>query len=190
MVKYLKKNEIQVREGVKKTVFLGYLSQMWVGGVADSQTRSKPLETLPNCPKNRLFRPKFHLLFSQISQKPWGGWVGGWENTFGKDLPKKTFFLTPSLSNDNDSNVIYEELSRYINSIWYSIKKIFHLNISMEEEKFKFPYQPKNCFFEVLLHGRSIATHQMKSHPIAKPRKNRIQKSIYKGRCSSARRTF
>ena len=49
---------------------------MWVGGVADSQTRFKPLKTPPNHPENRLFRPKFHLSFSQILQKPWGGWVG------------------------------------------------------------------------------------------------------------------
>ena len=69
---------------------------MWVGGVADSQTRSKPLKPPPpNHPENRLFRPKFHLSFSQISQKPWGGWVGKqiWER-----YPKKTFFLAAFLS--------------------------------------------------------------------------------------------
>ena len=79
-----------LKEGVKKTFFFGDLSQMWVGGVADSQTRSKPLKTPPNCPENRLFRPKFHLSFSQISQKPWGGWVGKqiWERS-----PKKNVFL-------------------------------------------------------------------------------------------------
>ena len=57
----------------KKTFYLGDFSQMWVDGMADSQTRSKPLKK--NHPKNRLFRPEFHLSFSQISQKPWG-WVG------------------------------------------------------------------------------------------------------------------
>ena len=46
---------------------------MWVGGVANSQTRSKHLKTPPNHPENRLFQPEFHLSFSQISQKPWGG---------------------------------------------------------------------------------------------------------------------
>ena len=30
---------------------------------------------------------------------------------------------TMQLSNDNDYNVIYEELGRYMKSIWYSIKK-------------------------------------------------------------------
>ena len=50
----------------KNVFFLGYLSQMWMGGVSDSQTRSKPLKTPPNFPENRLFRPKFHLSFSQI----------------------------------------------------------------------------------------------------------------------------
>ena len=66
---------------------------MWVGGVADSQTRFKPLQTPPNFPKNRLFRPKFHLSFSQISQKPWGGWVSKqiWER-----YPKKNVFLAAS----------------------------------------------------------------------------------------------
>ena len=73
------------REGVqKKTFFLVDLSQMWVGGVADFQTRSKPLKTPPNRP----FRPEFHLSFSQISQKSWGQW----ENRFGRDLPKKRYF--------------------------------------------------------------------------------------------------
>ena len=37
---------------------------MWVGGVADSQTRSKPLKK-KNHPKNRLLWPEFHPLFSQ-----------------------------------------------------------------------------------------------------------------------------
>ena len=87
----------------KQPFFLGYLSQMWVGGVADSQTRSKPLKTPPNCPENRLFRPKFHLSFSQISQKPWGGWVGKqiWERSpkkngyFFYSFPKKQPFPHP-----------------------------------------------------------------------------------------------
>ena len=47
-------------------------------------------KTTPNHPKNRPFLPEFHLLFSQISQKPLGGWV----NRFGTlgDIPKKSFF--------------------------------------------------------------------------------------------------
>ena len=49
---------------------------MWVGEVADSQTRSKPLKTSPNHPENRPFRPEFNLSFSQISQKPFCG-AGG-----------------------------------------------------------------------------------------------------------------
>ena len=74
---------------------MGDLSQMWVGGAADSQTRSKPLKILPNHPEYRIFLPKFQLLFSQISQNPGvGGWVGKqiWERS-----PKKTVFFTPSL---------------------------------------------------------------------------------------------
>ena len=73
----------------KKTFVLGDLSQMWVGRVADSRTRPNPLKTPPNHRENHLFQPEFHLSFSQISQKSWGGLV----NIFGKDLPKKTFFL-------------------------------------------------------------------------------------------------
>ena len=82
---------ISIRGGVqKKTVFLGDLFQMWVGRVADSQTRPNPLENPPNHRKNCLFRPEFHLLFSQITKTlGWGGWVGKqiWEN-----FPKKTIF--------------------------------------------------------------------------------------------------
>ena len=74
---------------VKQKKWGGDFPQMWVGGVADSQTRSKHLKTSPNHPENRIFRPEFHLSFSQISEKPWGGWV----NRFGRALPKKTFFL-------------------------------------------------------------------------------------------------
>ena len=41
-----------LREGIKKTCFFwGDLSQMWVGGVDDSQTRSKPLKTPQITPK-------------------------------------------------------------------------------------------------------------------------------------------
>ena len=44
------------REAAKKKPFLlGNLSQMWVCGVAVSQTRSKPLKTPPNHPENCLF---------------------------------------------------------------------------------------------------------------------------------------
>ena len=60
----------------KKTFFLGKLSQMWVEGVADSQTRSKPLKKT-NHPENRYFWPELHLSFSQIPQKSWGGFTPG-----------------------------------------------------------------------------------------------------------------
>ena len=84
--------EIAFREAAKKKnrFFLGNLSQMWVGGVADSQTRSKPLKTPPNHPENRPFWPEFHLSYSQISQKPWGGWVG---KQIWDDFPKKNGFI-------------------------------------------------------------------------------------------------
>ena len=54
----------------KKNVFLGDLSQMWMGGVADSQTRSKPLKKNPNCPENRPFRSNFTFRFPKSHKKP------------------------------------------------------------------------------------------------------------------------
>ena len=42
------------------------------------------------------FSPEFHLLFSQISQKLWGRWVGShiWENFLGPSLkPKQVHFI-------------------------------------------------------------------------------------------------
>ena len=68
---------------------------MWVGGVTDSQTRSKPLKTPQNHPENRLFRPEIHLSSSQISQKPLGGWVG--KQIWEWSPQKKVFFWIPSL---------------------------------------------------------------------------------------------
>ena len=58
-----------------KKVFLGDFSQMWVVGVADSQTRSKPLKT-PQITLKPFALPNL--------TKPWGGWV----NRLGRDLPK------------------------------------------------------------------------------------------------------
>ena len=77
-----------IRERVKKQ-FFGEISPKrgWVGWLIPKQGPN-PSKPPPNCSENRFFRPKFHLSFSQISQKPWGGWV----NRFGKGLPKKTFF--------------------------------------------------------------------------------------------------
>ena len=74
----------------KKNVFLGYLFQMWVGGVADSQTRSKPLKITP---KIAFFDPNFTFCFPKSYKNPG---VGGWLNRFGKGFPKKVFFI-PSL---------------------------------------------------------------------------------------------
>ena len=72
----------------KNTFSLGEFFPMRVGGVTDSQTGSKPLKKKPKSPENRPFRPEFHLSFSQISQKPWGG-----KTDLGKISKKKTFFF-------------------------------------------------------------------------------------------------
>ena len=55
----------------------------------------KPLKPPPKSPRICLFWSKFLLSFSQISQKPWGGWVGKqiWERS-----PKKNVLFTPSLA--------------------------------------------------------------------------------------------
>ena len=44
-----------LRGAVKKRIYLGKFSQMWVDGVADSQISSKPVKTAPNHPENRPF---------------------------------------------------------------------------------------------------------------------------------------
>ena len=64
---------IRFREAAKQNFrfFLGDLSQMWVGGMVDSQTRSKPLKTFFDL--NFTFRfPKSH-----ISPRV-GEWVGSY----------------------------------------------------------------------------------------------------------------
>ena len=73
----------------------------WVGWLIH-----KPLKTPqnpPNHPENRPFRPKFHLSFSQISQKTWGGWVGSthWVHIWERS-PKKTVFFGSFPDADND----------------------------------------------------------------------------------------
>ena len=74
-----------IREGVQKnTFFSGDLSQMWVGGVADSQTRSKPLKT-PQIPENRIFDRNFTYSFLKSHKNPG---VCEWVNTFRKNLQK------------------------------------------------------------------------------------------------------
>ena len=83
---------ISIRGGVqKRPFFLGDLSQMWVGRVADSQTRPNPLKITA---KIAFFDPNFNLRFPKSRKNPW---VGGWVNTFGKD----SFFWTPSLIPQN-----------------------------------------------------------------------------------------
>ena len=82
--------EMPLEKLPKKPVFLGYLSQMWVGGVADSQTRSKPLKKKNQiAPKIAFFDPNFTFRFPKSHKNPG---VGGWENRFGKDIQKNVFF--------------------------------------------------------------------------------------------------
>ena len=64
---------------------------MWVGGLADSQTRSKPFNPPPQItPKIAFFDPKFTFNFSKSHKNPG---VGGWVHTFGKTFPNETVFF-------------------------------------------------------------------------------------------------
>ena len=64
---------ISIRGGVqKRPFFLGDLSQMWVGRVADSQTRPNPLKITA---KIAFFDPNFNLRFPKSRKNPWVGGV-------------------------------------------------------------------------------------------------------------------
>ena len=78
-------DNLHIGKEPKKRFYLGKFSQMWMGGVADSQKRSKSLKEKQMTPKIAFFDPNF-------SQKPWGGWV--WFTHLGK-LSQKilSFFL-------------------------------------------------------------------------------------------------
>ena len=68
---------------------------MWVGGLADSQTRSKP-------PKSSFLTEISPFVFPNLTK------TLGWENTFGKDLPKKTVFYTFPKTDRLNCNPIYD----------------------------------------------------------------------------------
>ena len=81
---------VWLRVGIQKnSFFFGYLSQMWVGGVADSQTRSKPLKKKTKLPRKSPFSTQISpFVFPNLTK------TLGWVNRFGKGFPpKKTFFL-------------------------------------------------------------------------------------------------
>ena len=86
-----KRYYVYIKGRCKKTFFLEISPKCgWVRLLIPKQGPNPSNPPPPNYPENCLFRPKFQLLFSQISQKPWGGLVGKqiWERS-----PKKTFFL-------------------------------------------------------------------------------------------------
>ena len=58
----------------------------WVGWLIPKPSTSPSKKSHP---ENRLFWLEFHLSCSQISQKPWSGWVG---SQIWKNFPKKAFF--------------------------------------------------------------------------------------------------
>ena len=72
---------------------------MWVGGLADSQTRSKPPQIAP---KIAFFNQNFTFRFPRSHKNPV---VGGWVHTIGKTWPpqKKKKILTASWIRDNQN---------------------------------------------------------------------------------------
>ena len=84
--------DIYLREGPKKKRFFWecfpkYGSVGWL----IAKPGHPPPKKKKNHPENRLFWPEFHLSFSKISQKPWGGWVG--KQIWERYPKKKTFFF-------------------------------------------------------------------------------------------------
>ena len=77
-------------EAQKVRFFWGEFSQMWVGGGADSQTRSKPIKK-PD--------PNITFCFHKSHKNPG---VDGWVNRFGRDLPKKSFLFVGDSPNDKE----------------------------------------------------------------------------------------
>ena len=75
------------RGSQKKLFFLGDHSQMWEGGVADSQTRSKLLKKNKSPRKSPFLTQISPFVFPNLAK------TLGWVNRFGNGLPKKTFFL-------------------------------------------------------------------------------------------------
>ena len=87
-----------IRERVKKQ-FFGEISPKrgWVGWLIPKQgpNPSKPPQITP---KISFFDPKSAFRFFQISQKPWGGWVGKHLLNIGKSeiITPPTYSLTDS----------------------------------------------------------------------------------------------
>ena len=60
-------DNLHIGKEPKKRFYLGKFSQVWVGGVDDSQTRSKPLKIIP---KPRIFDPNFTFCVPKSHKKP------------------------------------------------------------------------------------------------------------------------
>ena len=90
-VSYLKKKTNQeLGEPSKEKYFLGNLSQIWVGGVSDSQTRFLPLKK-KNHPETPPFLTRISpFVFPNLTK------TLGWVHRFGKTFIKNAFFR-PSL---------------------------------------------------------------------------------------------
>ena len=94
-LRQLQKDEHKVREPAKKTRFFWDIFPKcgWVGWLIPKQgpNPSKPPQIAP---KIAFFDPNFTFRFPKSHKNPG---VGGWVNRFGKDIPKKNFFLAASL---------------------------------------------------------------------------------------------
>ena len=67
-------------------------------------------------PKITFFDPNLTCRFPKSHKNPG---VGGWENRFGKGLPKKRFFFTPSLSRIFHREKRFEKLNVWCHRHWH-----------------------------------------------------------------------
>ena len=84
--------------GFQKKKFFGDIFPKcgWVGWLIPKQG-SNPSKPPQITPKIALFDPNFNFTFRTPKSHKNPG-VGWWINRFGRDLPKKEVFFTPSLS--------------------------------------------------------------------------------------------
>ena len=100
---------------------------MWVGAVADSQTRSKPPFRFPKSHKNP--------------------GEGGWVNTFGKDLPKNVFChlslvsVHEAITASNQSCTLIQKLILFVCVFKHRFEEFegfFHIAVILARFRFQF----------------------------------------------------
>ena len=87
----------------------GGFSQMWVGWVADFQTP----QNLPKSPWKSPFSTRISPIVLPNLKKTQG--AVGWVKRFGRDLPKKRCFFTPSLTCNDTWPIFLHNTPKYEN---------------------------------------------------------------------------